>query len=235
MQIPGHISCLPLGRLIYLRHGQTAYTEIPPDLTGDGIVTIREAAKLIRPRINGFLPTIVSSPKPRAIGTATVIKATLNHRGEIVIDDRIREAVVYDREAGKAIYDEHIVHGSDHLSIMYSQDPRYDDPRILEPRWSVKNRFYGYLEFALKIHLKNRIIGMGRCLIHATHYEFLYHFVETVFQLDYNKDRPLLHGELVTLDIYATNEENIFAIQVEFRGIVKLIFFDCRTKEVQFV
>lgn len=232
MQIPGHIPCLPLGKLVFLRHGQTAYTDIFPDLTGDGIVTAKEAAKRIKPVIDGLHPVMISSPRPRARGTGHFIKIALGHRGEILIDDRIRAADVYDKKAGWAIYQEHVKGGSDHLSIMYSRDPRYDDSAICEPRWSVKKRFYEYLEFALKIYLKNRKIGRGCCLIHTTHYEFLYHFVETLFALDYTKDRPLLHGEIIVLTVFATDKRDIFAIQVEFRDMTKLIYFDCQTKEI---
>ena len=52
-----------LGRVIFLRHGQTKYTGVFPDLTYEGTVTIKKSGDLIKPFLDGSSNVvIISSP-----------------------------------------------------------------------------------------------------------------------------------------------------------------------------
>lgn len=231
------------GRLFFLRHGQTLYTEIPPDLTDQGKETIKASADTIGCQTNGDELMIICSPRARTMGSGHIIKRELRISGPIVADSRIREAQVYAKEAGATIYHELVAkgeeiqpgYGSDYLSICYGTDPRYEDPTIIEPRTQVQKRFFEYLKYAVDALLLQ--LGTGKLIsfIHVTHYEFLYHFVEKIFRLDYSKDRPLLHGEVVIIDVFKSQMTHFYELEVTFRDETETVFFNTKTKAIVFV
>ena len=68
-----------LGRAIFLRHGQTDYTDVFPDLTEEGAETITKAAESIKSIIDGQQITIISSPMVRAMGSACIVAKILRY------------------------------------------------------------------------------------------------------------------------------------------------------------
>ena len=222
-----------LGLAMFLRHGQTEYTEVFPDLTETGKNTIAKSANLIMPVVARFSKVkIVTSPKARAQGSAAVIARVIGFdRKEIKEEPKIQSAEIVDRMMGKAIFFEHTSNGGGRaLSVAYGIDPRYEDSRIFEPRSKVKERFLEY--FAHMIRADLLIAPTPPCLIHTSHYETLYHFVEDIFELDYETDEPLGHGEIIAVAVYDVGIENVVELEAAFRKKIKKANFDYKEKEL---
>ena len=223
-----------LGLVIFLRHGQTNYTDVFPDLTEEGIKTITNSAELLRPFVENHQNVmIIASPMARAQGSAAVIARVLGHKGKTRIEPNIQAAIVKDRMRAKAIFYEHLKNGGMRaLSVAYGTDPRYEDGEVIEPRSEVRKRFLGYLS-----KLVRRLFvspNLPLCLIHVSHYETIYHVVESLFKLDYRKDEPLGHGEIIVVFIYDIGIECVVELDVTFRGkTLNRIFFDYKEKEVR--
>jgi len=223
-----------LGQAIFLRHGQTDYTDVFPDLTEEGIKTIEKSAQAIMPFIEGHQNiVIIASPVARSLGSAAVVARTIGYQGKIKKEPNIQAAVVKDRMLAKAIFFEHVANGGMRgLSVAYGNDPRYEDAKIIEPRSEVKKRFLGYFAHLIRSLLINT--GLAPCFIHVSHYETLYHFVENLFGLDYKKEDPLDNGEIIVVSIYDVSIECIVEMEVTFRGkTIREKFFDYKNKEIR--
>lgn len=213
------------GPVFWVRHGQTDYTDVFPDLTDTGKKLLRMRAEEIRGDLSGRHAALITSPTVRTRGSASVIAQVLGYRGKIRIEPDIASAVVRDKIRGMELFNEYVKRGDhDGLAIAYSTDPRYEDPSIFEPRSEVKARFYRYLARVIRRLLRYR---PDFCLVHISHYEFLYHFVERVFELDYTKDRPLSFAEMFSIVFCESEYENIVKVSARFRGQnMGGIFFD---------
>lgn len=223
-----------LGLVIFLRHGQTDYTDVFPDLTEEGIRTIEASARSIIHFIEGQRNvTIIASPKARALGSADVVARATGYEGKIKKEPNIQAAMEKDRMRAKALFYEHVNNGGMRaLSVAYGTDPRYEDGVVIEPRSEVRKRFLGYFAHMVRSLLVN--IGQPPCLIHVSHYETLYHFVERLFKLDYQKDEPLGHGEIIVVSIYDIGIECVVELEVTFRGrTLNKKFFDYKAKELR--
>ena len=96
---------MQLGKIIFLRHGQTEYTEKYHDLTAEGIASAKAIAKKVASLIaDQYYPNILllSSPTPRAKATAKPIAEALSTR--IKIDEKLSAAKIEDRMKAKALY-----------------------------------------------------------------------------------------------------------------------------------
>lgn len=225
-----------LGLVIFLRHGQTDYTDVFPDLTKEGIETIAKSAKLINPFVANYQNVvIIASPLARAQGSAAVIAKVLGYKDKIRLEPNIQAAIVKDkdRQKAKALFYEHVSNGGIRaLSVAYGKDPRYEDGKVIEPRSEVRKRFLGYFSKLVRRLFISQQLPL--CLIHVSHYETIYHLVETLFELDYEKDEPLGHGEIIVISIYDIGIENIVEIEVTFREkTVRKKFFDYKNKEIR--
>ena len=223
-----------LGQAIFLRHGQTEYTEVFPDITEEGIKTIKKSTELLRPFIEHYQNVIIiASPMARAQGSAAVIAKVLDYKNKIRLEPNIQGAIAKDRQKAKALFYEHVSNGGIRaLSVAYGTDLRYEDGKIIEPRSEVRKRFFEY--FAKLVRQLYVSPNLPLCLIHISHYEVMYHLVESLFNLDYKKDEPLLHGEIVAISIYDIEIENVVEIEVTFRGkTIKKKFFDYIDKEIR--
>ena len=223
-----------LGLVIFLRHGQTNYTDVFPDLTDEGVKTIARSAELLRPFLDYYQNVIIiASPMARAHGSAAVIAKVLGYKDKIRLEPNIQGAVVKDRQEAKALFYEHVSNGGIRaLSVAYGTDPRYEDGKVIEPRSEVRKRFLGYLS-----RLARRMFiapSLPLCLIHVSHYETIYHIVESLFSLDYEKDEPLGHGEIIVILIYDIGISNVVELEVTFREkTIKKKFLDYKTKEIK--
>ena len=233
-----------LGRFSWTRHFETEYKGVFPDITPKGEQTGERLAREIEEQMDGELLMLIASPAARAQGSADLLKRKLRIPDKVIIEPRIREAVVYAVEGGAAIYRQLVAQGEairpgfgqDYLSICYATDIRYDDERIIEPRSKVRGRFYDY--FAGAIDTLLRQLGTGEFIhfVHVSHYEVLYHFVERIFGLDYEKgDRPLLHGELIVTKVFATPKQHVVELEVKFRGMNRLVRFNRTAKKISAV
>ena len=94
-----------LGRAIFLRHGQTEYTDVFPDLTNKGVETVTNSANSIECFLKGNSNVvIVTSPAARAQGSASIIAKIIGHRGKIINEPAIRGAIVNNKQQTQPLF-----------------------------------------------------------------------------------------------------------------------------------
>ena len=216
-----------------MRHGQTEYTDIYPDLTPEGIRTIKRAALIIQSIVNEHHKlTIATSPMARAMGSTSIIAEALNcGKEKIRKEPDISAAVVRDEKEARAILDEYMLKvGVEGLCLAYGADPRFEDGKAIEPRSAVRERFLKYFASLIRQFLVNT--GLLPCVIIISHYEFLYHFVESIFELNYKKDNPLGHGEVIEVSFFDIGIGNVVEMEVTFRKRTIIKNFDYAQKEI---
>jgi len=221
-----------IGEIFFVRHGHSAYTELFPDLTKEGIKAIKEAAKKIGKLIaKYFYVFIISSPAVCAQGTAKIIQREIGHEGEIKIEPAVKEAEVRDSLDGKEIFKRYMASGGlKALSVAYGIDSRYENPRIFEPRSLVKARFFEYFSDLIRRMFLN---SMKHATIIVSHYETLYHLVEEPFDLNYKNDDPLKPGEIIAVSVFDVELQNIVEIAITFRGKTVKRNFDYSSCEMR--
>lgn len=207
-----------IGRAVFLRHGETDYTNVFPDLTEKGKKTISNSAICIRKAHNEYsgLLSFISSPATRALGSASIIAEAMGFTGMIEEEPLLGPASLFDREKALALYQEYVQSsGMRGLCLAYGSDPRFDDGKVVESRSQVQRRFYRYLSKLVCIMLSRVSASF---VVHVSHYETLYHFVETAFQLDYADQPPLGFGEVILASFYDTGAKDSLEICLAFRG-----------------
>lgn len=233
-----------IGRAIFLRHGQSDYTEIFPDLTDEGKQTIVSSANKMKYAVKAHRDVmIISSPKSRALGSSFIIAEVLGYKGGIKKEPNISSFAIRDKEraktilydpldTGRTLQDEFESRGGIvAVDLAYTHDPRYEDGKILEPRSEVRKRFYKYLAGLVRQLIACPLIP---CIIHVSHYEVLYHFVESLFKLDYTRDQTLAHGEIIEVSFYDIGNNDIVEMDVKFRGkILTGVVFNHREEAIQ--
>lgn len=205
----------------FIRHGQSNYTNIPPDLTEVGKRTIFNSAmefKAIRSNLPGAIALrVASSPSVRAIGSAEIISNVLGVTEEVRQMPLLGPAFLKNMGEAKALFNEHVSKGGmKELCIAYGKDPIYEDGEIIEPRSEVQKRFYKYLGILVRDMLS--CSSENRFVIHVSHYEVLYHLLETVFRLDYEEELPLEHGEIILISFYDIGHSEAVEMDIVFRG-----------------
>jgi broad specificity phosphatase PhoE len=190
-----------IGGAIFLRHGQSEYTEVFPDLTEQGKQTIKDSARQIKGVVDQYDHyEIWSSPSARALGSASILTKSLGCNNGISVEPAIAALAIRDAKRARTFFDKFGF--GKNLSLAYNFQPCFEDESIFEPRSEIRKRFYKYLG-ALAAKLAESPVKS--CLVHVSHYEVLYHFVETFFKLDYNVDQPLAHGEPIILSFYGSD------------------------------
>jgi len=206
-----------IGTAVFLRHGETNYTNVFPDLTESGKETIRNSAKAIRAIRNQYFSSlaIVSSPAVRALGSACIVAETLNFTTRIIEVSFLSPAKVKDAEKGQALFNEYVSSGGMRgLCIAYGSDKRFEDGVVIEARSQIRSRFYKHLSVLVRNMLS---CDSEFFVVNISHYEVLYHFVETCFQLDYTKDPPLGFGEIILMSFYDIGSKDAVEICLTFR------------------
>ncbi len=226
-----------LGTIFFLRHGQTYYTDKFPDLTNKGMETISKSANLIQTLLNGNSNVvIITSPAPRARGSAALIAKTIGYHGTIKKEYAIQGTIFKDKKKGRALLDEYMAKGGIRaLDMAYKTDPRYEEmPNIIEPRSKIRKRFFKYFAKIIEGLIARQRRPLN--LICVSHYEILYHFVEHFFELDYTKDEPLGHGEIIAVSIFDICIENVNVVELEITFRKETIyrkFFDYKEQKMR--
>ena len=227
-----------LGRVIFLRHGQSKYTDIYPDITEKGVETITKSANLIKLLLNNSSAVIITSPAARAQGSAAVIARIIKYQDKIRKEPAIEGAIFNNKILGQALFNEHVERGGIRaLDMAYGTDSRYENSEIVEPRSKVRKRFFEYLAKLTNALLKRQ---SPLDIICVSHYEILYHFVEHLFELDYTKDEPLGHGEIIAVSIFDVGlqgmDVDVVEIEVTFRkkivGQIRRKFFNYKQHKI---
>jgi len=134
-------------KVIFIRHGQTEYTEeVPYDLIPEGITSTVKTAKSLEKILPEEEDTlIISSPSVRAIGTAKIFLGQVGWNIEnIEIDESIRTVDIKDPKAFFA-YDAE--HSTDVYGEMFFTDPYLqEDNDFAEGKNSIKKRMSHFLK-----------------------------------------------------------------------------------------
>ncbi len=210
-----------IGQVVFLRHGETNYTDVFPDLTIEGKRTIQRSAEKIKWIFENQKRKLlmVCSPAVRARGSASIIAQYLDFQNRIRQVDLLRSVGVRDIERGKAIMGEYLSNGGHFaLSSAYSTDERYENPEIFEPRSQVIQRFYKYLK-RLATDMQNGTIK--HFVVAVSHYEVLHNLVEKFFRMNYEKVSPLTFGELIVIRFHGIPGGTVQRLSVEFRNWVE--------------
>jgi broad specificity phosphatase PhoE len=222
-----------IGTAVFLRHGQTDYTGIFPDLTPEGIETMRASAVAIKQFCNGHpgLLNIVSSPTVRAMGSSSILAKELDFKDAVREAPLLRAAQIFDKEKAAALFREHFSNGGMRsICIKYDTDPRFEDGKFIEPRSRVRKRFFKYLGMLSREFMA---LTSPMFVVHVSHHEVLYSLVQEVFQLDYQRDEPLGHGEVIMVSFHHILCSDVVELQISFRGKkIDGIIFDHKREEI---
>jgi len=222
-----------IGRAVFLRHGESDYTDIFPDLTKAGKKTILRSADAIKTIAGSPLQvSIASSPAVRAMGSAFIISGVLGFAEEAKQIPLLGPVGLRDEIKAKSLFFEFVANGGmKGLCASYGTDPRCEDGLIVEPRSEVQKRFYKYLGMFARSLLASD--SKNSFVVHVSHYEVLYHLVETVFWLDYEDDPPLGHGEIILISFYDTGHEEWVEMDIIFRRkTAKQVIFNHKEEKI---
>lgn len=205
--------------LLFLRHGKTSYTGRFPDLTDEGKREIGLAAEHIAEIVRqteAFDVQIVSSPLPRALGTADIIAKRLAYLHEVEQELAIRCMDFHDNEKANEIWK--TFSSARQVDCAYADDPRFEEGTALEKRSAIQHRFDRYLGTLFEKYLADELADVTVCV---THYEVLWRLAATFGYIE-----PLIHGELIRLDLSRTSDGNSIHVCARFRECMREL--DCR-------
>jgi broad specificity phosphatase PhoE len=203
-----------LKTLLFLRHGKTAYTGQFPDLTDEGKRQIDQAADEIAQIVGDKKDIrIISSPMPRALGTADIIAKRLGYKnGEITEQElAIRCMDFYDNDKANAIWKQFPT--ARDVDIAYEKDSRFEAGDVIEKRSAIQHRFFSYLGDLFERFAANKLPDV---MIHTSHYEVLWYLATTIV----GNREPLRHGEVIMINLEKIDPVNKqVKVFMGFRGI----------------
>ncbi len=168
----------PTVRIYFVRHGETRYSGVFPDITEEAQEHIRT---VVAPDIASWrkrAPThcpfrIVTSPAPRAHGTATEIDQALEYRHPEGIP------FVHELRAMDWIDPQLALLACRGLSgkgyIHYETEPVFQDPAIFEQQDSIRHRLFTWMRFLFNSW---GIAQSPFSVVAVTHYEVLCHLTQ---------------------------------------------------------
>ena len=201
-----------LFRAVFVRHGHTEYTDIPPDITLTGQAALFHSSFPILQFAAPMPIRVYTSPKVRAIGSGQYLNQFLHgeHGGEepalsavnLRRPDEAQRIFAYYRSL------------TDPLAIerAYWTRAEFDNPEIFEPRALIKARLFLFLNGLIRQH--NRI-NKPCCYVLVTHVELLCHLVAHLFSLDFSVDPPVNCAEPIFIIAHACPDSQL---TIEFRG-----------------
>jgi broad specificity phosphatase PhoE len=208
--------------LLFLRHGKTKYTGQFPDLTEEGRQEISESAKYIAGIVGQKKSVkIVSSPQPRALGTADIIATHLGLPHAVEEELAIRSMDFYDSEKANAIWTS--FPNARAVDCAYANDPRFEEGTVVEKRSVIQHRFFGYLGSLFERFAADKLPDV---MIHTSHYEVLWHLAAT-----FGFKEPLIHGEVIKMEL-TENKIGDIHVRITFREYSRQ--FNCELPAVLF-
>jgi broad specificity phosphatase PhoE len=205
-----------LKTLLFLRHGKTNYSGQFPDLTEEGKQEIGKAAEYIAEIVGQkTYVEIVSSPLPRALGTADIIAKRLGQHHVVEEKLAIRCMDFYDSEKANALWKD--FHSARGVDCAYANDPRFEEGTIIEKRSAIQHRFWVYLGTLFERFAADKLADVT---VNVTHYEVLWQLAAT-----FGFKEPLIHGEVIKLELSHLHEGRIH-VRATHREFSQE--FDCR-------
>jgi broad specificity phosphatase PhoE len=214
----------PVLRLYCLRHSKTPYSNIFPDLTDEGKAMAESVASqdvlhwMRRHGINGRGDlAMYSSPSPRALGTAHVIKEVIGHPHDVLLERDIEPLRWYDPIECKKV-----MMSLAGTYIHLETEPRINDPKLFEPIPEVRSRTYGYLARMVEHACTAKVLPNG---IVVAHYEVFCHLVLEIFGIVATRETELRHVEPIELAFYEM-ARGTFYITARFRDLDRAVVFN---------
>lgn len=208
-----------MSTIIFLRHGETDYTDVFPDLTQKGIGNAERAGNMILKimRENDVKSTrIISSPYARTMGTATCIAKRINFSGKIKEEPQIRASDFYDREVAISYWNSK---GDSVVSAKnYLIDPWFNTGIYVEKRDDVASRFANFTKDLLWEVTSGESFDLT---IVVSHFECLWKLVEK-----FGFQEPISYCELVVLEIGSIS--NSISLTGYYRG--SSLSFECELR-----
>ena len=215
----------PKLELLCVRHGKTNYTGIFPDLTNEGMEHARSVANtditqwMTQHRITNEQLVIISSPAPRAHGTASIISGEIGNTTPIFIRDEIDAMMWRDKErclsackgfSGKGYID-------------YETEPVFADSELFETPDEVRARWYNFFARHINVALD---APEPRHSILVSHYEVFCNITKDMFNVIASEKTALQYVEPIALSVALTNDPRYVYIAGTFREQKSHSLFD---------
>ncbi len=210
----------------FIRHGDTLYKGTGFDLTPTGVKQIEQTATAIASTLNpdSGVVTIWSSPAPRALSSAEVVKKVLAKNGiksaQIEVVNELRPFDLKDKRKLEALFPHADSLGVTHDQTFALGDEFSGSSADVESRAHVQNRAVTVFEKLKSMALKHSSHQQPVHLIALTHFETLYRLIEDNWAQASVKDGHNIHkGESVTLTFRVNARSGKVSVSGEFRGM----------------
>lgn len=185
-----------LFRAVFVRHGHTEYTDIPPDITLRGKAALSRNSYPIQTFSAGYPIHLYTSPKVRAVGSGQYLNNFL--QGQALGEEPALGAI-HLRQPERA---QRILAGyrslTDPLAVekAYWKQAEFDNPAIFETRAQVRSRIFQFLSNLVNQHSKQ---VEPVCYVLVSHVETLCHLIDRPFSYDFSVDDPVNCAEPIYL------------------------------------
>jgi len=206
-------------KIHFIRHGETSYSEIFPDLTDKGKKTIENSAFELSKLVKESPVTIISSPRARALGSATILKNILCQNNKILLEDGLRSMDVHDKDKANKIFEDYKDTSNRTPNIAYETDERFHSGCVFEKKQDIKRRFHQNILINFQEARKGAI---EKNIINVTHYEVMHHLTRDIFGIYpenlWNSKKGPAHGEVLSFCLRLANgNNNLYSFEAKFR------------------
>ncbi len=161
---------------------------------------------------------IISSPAPRAQGTAAVVAEVIGHLGPLLLLDEIASLTWRDQERALAACKG--LSGKGYIN--YETEPIFADPTIFETPDEVRIRWYAFLAK----YIRYAFLSNQRYASLVSHYEVFCPVVLDLFGIVASEETALQYAEPILLSISGFCSNGLVLISGNFRGQEALAEFD---------
>lgn len=221
-----------LARFTLVRHEETAYTDVHPDITEEGYARMRAKGQAFARE--GRIPDAVgASPKTRTQGTAEAFLKGV----EDVLGKPLKTSVMSvpnleaTRYRDKSFPSELAAKWGTAQDIWkrahYHEQQFYDNPNRIETNEEKRSRLYDQLEWSAQWLSEHERPGQVLHFPYFTHYEIVTLLLDDVFGIQKvgGVSKPEF-GEHVDLDVYEPDENGDIPMRVAYGEHVAEVVFD---------
>ncbi len=228
-----------VGKITIVRHGDTRYTGVYPDLTDPGVEQITAQAEILSSELDLDKEEVifVSSPTPRTKGSMDIIKEKLG-----LIDKKtnviriIRGIDVKDMPKALEIINEVMSGGFDLTKIdrAYATEKRFEEmPDVWEAPSNVEKRSLRALEYAIRGLIKAKELTPNKepHIIATSHFEIVDLLLAKVFGREPGDFPP---GSRVDLVLFEDEQDDKkINMKITFRGETRKAIFNRDTRTIE--
>lgn len=214
----------PILRMLCLRHGDTRYTGVFPDLTEHGLAQAVRAANvdvvhwMRKHKVDATALDIISSPAPRAHGTAHTVAQVARLPNPIQLEKRLDQMAWRDPVRCKEALGGFAGKGY----IDYETEPAFADETMFETPSEMRVRWFTFFAHHIDRAAKQKVSGY--CLL-TSHYEVFCHIVAGLFGITASAETALKHVEPIELTIFEMGAEKYYVTGI-FRDMNRSAVFD---------